>query len=150
MFGNIPSLILKGSFYLALVSQVNSRKELSLSGVVAWQHLIRWPCDYSVRWGNTQFQSISTHHQLSPFQPDLDIFATIAQCPYTGISPSPSLSFALIRKLSYAVIDALKRRIGLNPLYIPAVAERGQLGALAVDGAKHGLQRLAPIARLEI
>jgi hypothetical protein len=77
---------------------------------------------------------LNFHHQAS-----LNIKAAIAQCPYAGVAPRPTLNYNFIKTLVFALVDVVKQSVGLQPLYIPAAAPPGTVGGLTAPGSEEGL-----------
>ncbi|KZP06855.1 alpha/beta-hydrolase [Athelia psychrophila] len=77
-------------------------------------------------------------------EPELNIKATIAQCPYTGSTPPPPVNLTTVKQLSLAFLDAVKQLLGMAPLYILAATDpgSGRTGLLVADGAEDGLHAL--------
>lgn len=68
----------------------------------------------------------------------MNIVAAIGQCPYSGTSPT-KLNLATVKVIGLAVLDMIKQALGLAPVYIPAAAQPGQVGALTAPGSVEGL-----------
>ncbi|KDR78657.1 hypothetical protein GALMADRAFT_137681 [Galerina marginata CBS 339.88] len=69
--------------------------------------------------------------------------AAISRCPYTGRLAPVKLTWGFIRTMLYAVVDSMKQRFGLEPLYIPAAAPPGSVGAMVAPGSVEGLSSIA-------
>ncbi|KAJ6524240.1 alpha/beta-hydrolase [Mycena vulgaris] len=65
--------------------------------------------------------------------------AAMAQCPYTGVSPSLPLDTTYLKIAGSAVFDMAKQALGLSPVYIPVISEPRTVGALTTEGTKPGM-----------
>ncbi|CAK5269931.1 unnamed protein product [Mycena citricolor] len=68
--------------------------------------------------------------------------AALAQCPYTGMTPSLPLNMTYLKLASSAIADLVKQALGLQPVYIPVVSESGTLGALTTPGTVSGMMAI--------
>ncbi|KAF7982003.1 hypothetical protein HWV62_30849 [Athelia sp. TMB] len=75
---------------------------------------------------------------------ELNIKATIAQCPFTGSTVLPKPNFITIKQIACAILCGVKQLIGMAPIYIPAAAEpsSGQVALLSSEGAEASLRAL--------
>jgi len=75
-------------------------------------------------------------------------FAAIAQGPYTGgRSPIIKYNLGFVKTVILLLADVLKQSLGMEPVYIPAAANPGEVGALTAEGAMTGLVSIAPEAQ---
>ncbi|KAJ6492495.1 alpha/beta-hydrolase [Mycena vitilis] len=65
--------------------------------------------------------------------------AAIAQCPYTGLFPGFPMNVTYLKIVSSVVLDLVKQTLRLEPVYIPVVAEPGEVGALTTEGTTAGM-----------
>jgi len=93
-----------------------------------------------VLWGS----SFSGGHVITlSAEPSIGPVAAIAQCPYTAGPPPIAFSLGVVKTAIYALIDPVKRLLGMDPVYIPAAASPGQVGGLTAKGTMEGLMALA-------
>ncbi|KAJ7082944.1 alpha/beta-hydrolase [Mycena belliarum] len=92
-----------------------------------------------VVWGS----SFSGAHAISlSADASVNAAAAVAQCPYTGTTPSLPMSTASMEIVASAILDIIKQALGLAPLYIPVVSDPGTVGALTTAGTKAGMQAI--------
>ena len=70
---------------------------------------------------------------------DLNVFATIGQCPFLGVIKPLSFSLLYLQMVAYAIADAIMLALGFNPILIPATAEPGTIGIMATPDSKSGM-----------
>jgi len=89
-----------------------------------------------VVWGS----SFSGGHSITlAAEPTVNVFAAIAQCPYTGSTAPIKVTTSFLKTIFYASTDVIKQTLGMKPSYIPGVAEPGKVGGLTEDGSLEGL-----------
>lgn len=71
-------------------------------------------------------------------QPSINAVAVVAQCPFVGTSTRPAASFGLLKTIVFALADALKQYVGLQPVYIPAAGPPGTAAVLTAEGTLDG------------
>ena len=72
----------------------------------------------------------------------MNVACAIGQCSYLGKTTSPALSTKL-KLAAYGLADLLRQAVGMSPLYIPVVAQPGQISALPGEDAVVGMNKLA-------
>ena len=75
-------------------------------------------------------------------QKELNISAVISQCPYLGVSQRPPLSKGFIKTILRGVQDVLRQALGMSPVYMPAVAQSGEVGLLTAPGSVDGMNSI--------
>lgn len=61
--------------------------------------------------------------------------AAIAQCPYTGVTPYPSVTIGAIKTVLLACYDKVKQMFGLEPVYLPVASPPGAVGCMTAEGS---------------
>ncbi|KAF9500002.1 alpha/beta-hydrolase [Pleurotus eryngii] len=92
-----------------------------------------------ILWG----YSFSGGHVLSlSADPTLNIYATIAQAPYTGRAYNLSPTLLCLKRTLLALADIVLTTLSQNPVYIPTAAEPTDVGAVIAPGSTDGFRRL--------
>ncbi|KAG9225162.1 hypothetical protein CCMSSC00406_0007427 [Pleurotus cornucopiae] len=92
-----------------------------------------------ILWG----YSFSGGHVLSiSADPTLNIYATIAQAPYTGRAYNLSPTLLCLKRTLLALADIILTTLSPNPVYIPTAAEPTEVGAVIAPGSTDGFRRL--------
>jgi hypothetical protein len=87
---------------------------------------------------------LSGGHVISLLQEKrLHLATGIAQSPFVGTTSTDLWSIASLRLLLFALFDALKQAFGGAPLYVPAYAMPGEVGALISPGPPYEVYPLA-------
>ncbi|KAF8644739.1 hypothetical protein AX16_008304 [Volvariella volvacea WC 439] len=92
-------------------------------------------------WGT----SFSGGHAITlASEPSLNLYAAIAQCPYTGVTPISGIHLSLtwLETMGCALYDMTKQLLGLSPSYIPAMGAPGTVGAMTTPGCLDGMKYL--------
>lgn len=95
-----------------------------------------------ILWGT----SFSGGHVLAIAAKDLSIKAIISQVPHIN-GPASAFAAGILQsiRLGFAsIIDILKTRAGLEPYYVPAIGEPGELAAMSGPGEGNAARKLYP------
>jgi hypothetical protein len=87
-------------------------------------------------WGN----SLGGGHVVAVAAGDPRIAAVVAQNPYNKFpkrKDTPSTTRSMLKLSAATIWDALRRKLGLKPFYIPMVGGPGELAVATSENAKH-------------
>ncbi|KAF9496670.1 hypothetical protein BDN71DRAFT_1505580 [Pleurotus eryngii] len=112
--GNMVNVTEQLGDFRAVIKYVRSQHQYGPNKVVLWA------------------TSLSGGHAIT-LASDMNIAATVTQCPSTGVACKVPLGPGMVTTLCAAVYDWFRQMLELAPYYIPATGSPGTVGALTYE-----------------